>query len=197
MNATIERSLLDGTNRTVVVHDNLFQPLSIAIDAEQNLLYWSDRREGIYYSIESSDLNGGSRKTLIHGTHHQPFAIALDERNIYWSDWVNNAVWSMPKNSFQGGVQPDLYAKYKPINTPMGLITPAGNMTAINETYCKMDRVKVSFNNFPWYKNGYIWYIVISNYRQPPVCVTVDISTNYNNLSCTNWIILKIRIKIN
>lgn len=143
MNATIERSRLDGSDRKVVVHDLLFQPLGIAIDMEQNLLYWSDEREGMYYSIESSDLNGGSRRTLIHGTHHQPFAIALDERNIYWSDWINNAVWTMPKNSFQDGVQPVQYVKYESISTPMGLITPTGNTTLVNNTYCEMHRAKV------------------------------------------------------
>lgn len=134
LNATIERSRLDGSEHTVLIHEQLFQPLGIAVDAQNGLLYWSDEREGMYYSIDTSDLEGGSRRTLIHGTHHQPFSIALDERDIYWSDWVNDAVWTMPKDSFQGGVQPMLVVKYESIETPMGLITP--NPTLINDTKC-------------------------------------------------------------
>lgn len=131
----------------MVVHEKLFMPLGIAIDVEQNRLYWSDEREGMYYSIESSDMNGDSRKTLIHGTHHQPFAIALDDQQIYWSDWTNNAVWSMPKDSFLGGVRPVQVVKFDPIDTPMGLITPTGNTTLVNETYCAMNRANVRFDN--------------------------------------------------
>ncbi|XP_050545727.1 protein cueball [Daktulosphaira vitifoliae] len=136
LNATIERSRLDGTDRKVIISDHLFQPLSIAIDVEKNLLYWSDEREGIYYSIESSDENGRSRKVLIHGTHHQPFAVVLDAHNIYWSDWINNAVWSLPKDSFQEGIEPKQIKKYESINTPMGLITPIENLNFVNNTYC-------------------------------------------------------------
>ncbi|XP_050436455.1 protein cueball isoform X2 [Adelges cooleyi] len=136
LSASIERSRLNGTDRKIIVSDHLFQPLSIAIDVENGLLYWSDEREGIYYSIESSDQNGGNRKTLIHGTHHQPFAVVLDNLNIYWSDWINNAVWTLPKNSFQGGVEPLLVKKYESSNTPMGLLTPTGYSTYVNKTYC-------------------------------------------------------------
>jgi len=145
LNATIERSRLNGSDRQIIVHENLFQPLGIAVDVERNLIYWSDEHEGLYYSIESSDPDGSNRRTLIHGTHHQPFSIAVDEKDIYWSDWINNAVWTMPKDSFQGGVQPSLVAKYEMISTPMGLITPTGNTTMINSTYCAMHRSKVSF----------------------------------------------------
>lgn len=152
LNATIERSRLDGTGRQVMVHQNLFMPLGIAVDVENNVLYWSDEREGMYYSIESSDLqNNGTRYTLVHGTHHQPYAIALDDRDIYWSDWINNAVWTMPKNSFQGGVSPTLVSKFESINTPMGLFTLSGNTTLVNDTHCQMERIPVSFaaRHFP------------------------------------------------
>ncbi|VVC43190.1 Hypothetical protein CINCED_3A018444 [Cinara cedri] len=134
LNATIERSRPDGSEHTVLIHEQLFQPLGIAVDMENDLLYWSNEREGMYYSIEASNLDGGTRRTLIHGTHHQPFSIALDERDIYWSDWVNDVVWTMPKDSFQGGVQPTAVVKYESIKTPMGLIT--STPAIVNDTQC-------------------------------------------------------------
>lgn len=160
LNATIERSRLDGTDRRVIAHENLFQPLDVAVDVEQNRVYWSDEREGMYYSIESSDLDGNSRRTVNHGTHHQPFSIALDDRYVYWSDWVSNAVWSWPKD---GSVPADgraaVIAQYEPIMSPMALIMRSGNTSLINETVCAMNRAKVSAPRaqFPrYYTHKYI-----------------------------------------
>lgn len=148
LNATIERSLLNGSERQILIHKELFQPLAIAVDVEQNRLYWGDEREGIYYSIGSSDLDGNSRETLIHGTHHQPYAMVVDDQKLYWSDWINYAVWSMPKNSFQGGVEPTMVAKYQLINPPMGLILPVGNTTRVNHTHCTVRKPAVSISEF-------------------------------------------------
>jgi len=127
----------------LVVHERLFQPLSVAVDVEENRVYWSNEREGMYYSVESSDPDGGNRKTLIHGTHHQPFSIVLNDRDVYWSDWTNNAVWTMPKD---GDKPPELVVKYDSINTPMGLIMPTGNATRVNDSYCAMARPRVRLN---------------------------------------------------
>lgn len=147
-NATIERSFLNGTGREVLMHRDLYQPLAIAIDVENNRLYWSNEREGIYYSIESMDLNvkNGTKQKLISGTRHQPFAMALDEQNVYWSDWTNRAVWSLPKDS-SNGVRANRMAEYDLDHTPMALMTPSGNTTKINDTYCALHREKVRSNS--------------------------------------------------
>lgn len=145
-NATIERSRLDGTDRRVIVHEKLFLPLAVAVDVEENRVYWSEEHEDIYYTIASSDLDGGSRRTVNHGTHQRPFSIALDDQYVYWSDWTGNAVWSWPKN----GSTPDalsMVAKYKTIYSPMGLFTRTGNTSSVNETVCAMNRAQVCLFN--------------------------------------------------
>lgn len=162
-NSTIERSRLDGTDRQVIVHENLYIPLGIAIDIEQNTLYWSDEREGIYFSIESINLNNDSRNTLIYGTHHQPFAIALDNQKIYWSDWTNSVVWSISKDSFLGGENPEKVIKIQD-KTPMGLIIPPGNKTLVNETYCALNRAKVCFGNLSTFF-PHTYYSVVKHAR--------------------------------
>ncbi|XP_025405265.1 protein cueball [Sipha flava] len=144
-NATIERSFLNGTGREVLLRGKeLHQPLAVAIDVENNRLYWSNEEEGIYYSIKSMDLNvkNGTKQKLISGTRHRPFAMAVDEQNVYWSDWINRAVWSLPKNSLKDGVVNTRLAEYDMDHTPMALMTPSGNTTKVNNTYCALHREK-------------------------------------------------------
>jgi hypothetical protein len=149
-NATIERSFLNGTGREVLLRGKeLHQPLAVAIDVENNRLYWSNEEEGIYYSIKSMDLNvkNGTKQKLISGTRHRPFAMAVDEQNVYWSDWINRAVWSLPKNSLKDGVVNTRLAEYDMDHTPMALMTPSGNTTKVNNTYCALHREKVRSNS--------------------------------------------------
>ncbi|XP_035444832.2 protein cueball isoform X1 [Spodoptera frugiperda] len=95
---TIERALYDGTKREVIVDNNIYMPVSLAIDQQTKKLYWADDREGIHYSIESADLDGTNRKTLLTGIHHQPNTLTVSKDSIYWVDWGFKSVWQLPKN---------------------------------------------------------------------------------------------------
>ncbi|KAF7385234.1 hypothetical protein HZH66_012320 [Vespula vulgaris] len=46
-NPTIERSNMDGTNRTIIIRGNLYEPMGLAIDHDEGKLYWSDDEEEI------------------------------------------------------------------------------------------------------------------------------------------------------
>ncbi|KAH9635374.1 hypothetical protein HF086_017623 [Spodoptera exigua] len=95
---TIERALYDGTKREVLVNNNIYMPVSLAIDQQTKKMYWADDREGIHYSIESADLDGKNRKTLLTGIHHQPNTLTVSKDSIYWVDWGFKSVWQLPKN---------------------------------------------------------------------------------------------------
>lgn len=58
----IERALLDGSQRQVLISANLTWPNGLAIDFEKRRLYWAD---GGTKSIEHSDLNGKNRMVLV------------------------------------------------------------------------------------------------------------------------------------
>lgn len=90
---TIERALLNGSNREVLIDSDLRQLTGIAIDYRSRRLYWADMREGIYYRIDSSNLDGKEREIVYEGTHTKPFGIAVDENAVYWTDVTNNALW--------------------------------------------------------------------------------------------------------
>jgi sugar lactone lactonase YvrE len=106
---TIERSHLDGSEREIIVSEDLFQPVGIAVDELEDKLYWSDEKSGIYYDIKRADLDGSNIETITLGTHHVPVYLTLDMHNIYWSDSLHNAVWKIPKKPAEGVLPTKIY----------------------------------------------------------------------------------------
>ncbi|KAJ8669129.1 hypothetical protein QAD02_000388 [Eretmocerus hayati] len=112
---SIMRSSLDGSQLTLVVSENLYEPLSVAVDHVESRLYWVDDEEGIHYKLESSNLDGSGRATVYEGTNQQPVHLAADRDKLYWNELVSSAIWSvskMPKNNeaprrFKSYLDPD------------------------------------------------------------------------------------------
>lgn len=125
-NPSIEYSNLDGSNRTIIFKGPhvLYEPLAVAIDHAERKLYWIDDVEGIHFKIERSNLDGSEREVLVNNRHQQPAYLAVDSESIYWSDWVHNAIWTMPKNIKAG----DYPTKFKSFDLkynadPIGIVT--------------------------------------------------------------------------
>ena len=59
--AAIERCALDGTNRTVLVQEDITWPSGVTLDTAAQLVYWID---GSFDTISSMDYNGNNRKTI-------------------------------------------------------------------------------------------------------------------------------------
>lgn len=116
---SIERSNLDGSNRTVIVSRELHAPLGVAVDQVERKLYWCQELEGVYFSIERSDLDGNNRDVM-RSMHQQPFTLSIGVDFIYWADWTNKAVWKKDKNHFDEGFDPIKVHGFP--NTPTGLV---------------------------------------------------------------------------
>ncbi|XP_072756091.1 protein cueball isoform X2 [Anoplolepis gracilipes] len=127
-NPSIERSKLDGSDRKIVIKENLYEPLAVAVDHAERKLYWIDDVEGIHFKIERSNLDGSERELLVHNKHQQPVYLAVDSESFYWSDWVYSAVWTMPKNAKAG----DLPTKFKSYYDSRRDADPAGIVTRDN-----------------------------------------------------------------
>ncbi|KAK6165881.1 hypothetical protein SNE40_022703 [Patella caerulea] len=81
MHAKIERSNLDGTNRTVLVDDNIIWPNGLAIDYFNDRIYWADTKK---YTIESVDVNGNDRRRIqTFNASDPPYKLELFEDFIY------------------------------------------------------------------------------------------------------------------
>ena len=108
------RSNVDGKNRTTVVTENLYEPVSIAVDHTMGKLYWIDDEEGIHYKLEQSSLDGNDRSILVHGKHQQPVHLAVDRSSVYWTDFVYSAVWEISKDVQAGDVPQNFRSYFDP-----------------------------------------------------------------------------------
>ncbi|XP_057339839.1 low-density lipoprotein receptor-related protein 4-like isoform X2 [Microplitis mediator] len=79
-NSNIQRAYLDGSNRRVIVSNNLADPNGLTIDYDNRKLYWADMRNN---RIEMSDLNGNYRVQLIAAADN-PYGLTLLGDYIYW-----------------------------------------------------------------------------------------------------------------
>ncbi|KAG1706633.1 Low-density lipoprotein receptor-related protein 4 [Nymphon striatum] len=91
----IERAGMDGTQRTVIVGTNLTWPNGLAIDYENETLYWTDAG---MKAIECSNLDGTNRK-ILRGDLPHPFGLTLHEDRIYWTDWKTKSIASINKQT--------------------------------------------------------------------------------------------------
>ncbi|XP_071521746.1 low-density lipoprotein receptor-related protein 4 isoform X2 [Panulirus ornatus] len=79
----IERSYLDGSERTVLLNVDVGWPNGLTIDYEMRRIFWNDARGD---TIGSSDLDGQNRVVLVQEVPH-PFGLTLLGNHIYWTDW--------------------------------------------------------------------------------------------------------------
>lgn len=62
----IERSLLDGSKRKVLVWSGILYPVSIAVDVHSSTIYFTDSARE---TVESCDLEGNARRILFYETN--------------------------------------------------------------------------------------------------------------------------------
>ncbi|CAJ1060825.1 low-density lipoprotein receptor-like [Xyrichtys novacula] len=93
----IERSSLDGQNRTPLVSSSIRHPVALSLDMPRRLLYWAD--QGMR-SISRVDLEGRHRKTVVesNGYLDRPFGLAVFEGFVYWSEEVTNSICRASKH---------------------------------------------------------------------------------------------------
>lgn len=53
---------MDGSNRRVILTQNIFWPNGLAIDFEEDRIYWTEAK---HHFIESSDLDGSRRQQVV------------------------------------------------------------------------------------------------------------------------------------
>lgn len=93
--ARIERSLLDGSERKVIVNSDLGFPTGLAIDFETRKLYWAD---ALHDRVEMADFDGKKRNKIIMHAEH-PFGFTLTNNYYYFTDWFNKSVIRIPRHS--------------------------------------------------------------------------------------------------
>ena len=93
----IERSALDGTQRTVIVN-NSGRANSLTIDYMERRLYWADIDSN---KIFSSGLDGSNRVSLLKDQLRKPYGLTVYQNFIYWTDWETNTIERADKSDGQ------------------------------------------------------------------------------------------------
>jgi low density lipoprotein-related protein 2 len=92
--ANISRANSDGTNVTVFRNVLLGWPNGLAIDYENDRLYWCD---ALLDHIQHADLNGGDIKTINSRLIRHPFSLAIHNEWVYITDWRLDAIFRIHK----------------------------------------------------------------------------------------------------
>lgn len=91
----IFRTTMAGSLKRIIIDRNLAQPSGLAIDYDENMLYWTD---AVREKIERSDFNGRNREILISATIY-PFSITVFGRYMYWTDLQLKGVYRAEKHT--------------------------------------------------------------------------------------------------
>lgn len=85
----IESAEMDGSNRRMIVKNDIKWPNGLSIDQANNRLYFVDSGTK---TLEYVNFDGsGRRKVIDEGLEH-PFGVDIHDRKVYWSDWSTQSV---------------------------------------------------------------------------------------------------------
>ncbi|XP_063218358.1 prolow-density lipoprotein receptor-related protein 1 [Bacillus rossius redtenbacheri] len=93
--AMLERSLMDGTNRTVLVNQKIVYPYGVAVDFPAQHVYWVDT---YLDCIERVNYDGSNRRTIIKGNPVQNlYDITVFENNLFVTSWRHQSIIRLNK----------------------------------------------------------------------------------------------------
>lgn len=85
----IERSNLDGTERTALIIKDIVWPNGIALDLEREKIYWCDAKTD---KIEVANMDGTDRREIITDNLPHLFGLSLLGDYLYWTDWQRRSI---------------------------------------------------------------------------------------------------------
>ena len=87
---------MDGTSRTVLHSTGLSNVYGLAIDYDNQILYWADYTND---RIESSSTDGSSRLVIVSSGITSPFSITFYEGKLYWTDFSTHSIHTLTVSS--------------------------------------------------------------------------------------------------
>ncbi|KAJ8310212.1 hypothetical protein KUTeg_012077 [Tegillarca granosa] len=109
----IEMSDLLGKNRRILISTDVHHPRGLAVDYDQNILYWVDSFKD---TVESVEFNGNSRRILIVQPGTNFFGIALFKKFLFVTEQEEGHLRIFDKYSGKG------YINYQLGYIPFGVI---------------------------------------------------------------------------
>ena len=94
----IERASMDGSDRIVIISDNILNPVSLTLDYSSQTLYWIDDHQG----IQSSSIDGTGRMLLFPSSNpivYITYGMDYYSNHLYWTERAERAVYSAPTHN--------------------------------------------------------------------------------------------------
>ncbi|XKL62898.1 hypothetical protein PGB90_002731 [Kerria lacca] len=134
----IERSELDGANRFVIVKTDISWPNGLALDIDNDKVYWGDAKTD---KIEVINMNGKERKEILSDNLSHIFGLSLLGDYLYWADGQRRTLERINKQTAKERTiildqQPDVMG-VKAVTKKMNPITNACSIKNGNcEQFC-------------------------------------------------------------
>ena len=78
----IERAWMDGTHREIIVKEDIAWPNGIAVDIQEQKIYWCDAKMD---RIEVANVDGSNRYIVLSYNITHPFGLSVLGNYIYWT----------------------------------------------------------------------------------------------------------------
>lgn len=91
---TIERSSLDGTQRSVLLHK--VKANSLTVNYEEKRIYYVNL---LTSTIESIDIEGRSKVTIVASMEDKPVTLTLYKNEIFYSSWDKRSIEKIDKST--------------------------------------------------------------------------------------------------
>ncbi|XP_050531547.1 low-density lipoprotein receptor-related protein 6 isoform X2 [Daktulosphaira vitifoliae] len=92
----IERSNLDGSDRIILLKEDLGWPNGITLDIKSKTLYFCDAKTD---RIELINMNGEGRRELVNENVPHVFGLTQLGDYLYWTDWQRRTIDRVNKNT--------------------------------------------------------------------------------------------------
>ena len=102
----VERAEMDGSNRQVIIQQNIQWPNGLTLDYNNQKLFWTDAR--LRY-IAMSNYDGSNREKIFRSPDQcalgHLFGITLYENRLFWTDWSSKGIHSTDRDNTTGKLQ--------------------------------------------------------------------------------------------
>ncbi|KAK8402469.1 hypothetical protein O3P69_000706 [Scylla paramamosain] len=175
----IYRATMAGSYREEIVRD-LAQPSGLAIDYEEEMLYWTDAVKEL---IERSYLNGTGREVLVSATIY-PFAITVYKNYIYWTDLQLRGVFRAEK--YTGGDMIEMVRRLD--ESPRDIHIFSADRQKCNTNVCAINNGGCAQSCHPSVDNKHECRCnkSLKLVNEDKMCVPLNYSCNANNFYCAN-----------
>ena len=103
----VERAEMDGSNRQVIIQQNIQWPNGLTLDYNNQKLFWTDAKVPSYIAMANYD--GSNREKIFRSPDQCAlgylFGITLYENRLFWTDWSSKGIHSTDRDNTTGKLQ--------------------------------------------------------------------------------------------